>query len=251
MTSPSRRSLWLVLSITVLAGGSCDGDATPSDGARSRDVLVVGDSNGVGDQAWPALVAGLLRQECGHEWRVWSESRAGRTLAIDRGSWDTAGILGLSRWLERASASAPDGEVEHLVMALGTNDVQLRFADTAFGTEAYWDAVRSLVSALQHVDVEVSLMLPLPVCGPFIEDAQSEGKWLGAENRLSELRLGLTAEAERAGLPVVEWSDEMHRGVCGLVEPDGVHLNVRGHEAASRAVASHLSGRGVCADPRS
>lgn len=239
----------IVAVVAVVVSLACDGGASRGAADPRFDVLIVSDSNGVGDASWPAIVRRRLESRSPPpKVRVVNASRAGRTLAIDRGGSATAAHLGLEEWLEAALADT-DGTMDLVVIALGTNDVQGRFAPGPFGTTGYWERVDGLLARVARLGPVAGVLItsPPPICAPEgspseVDEAEAhpDPRWMGAEGRLRALNAHLEATSARLGLGYLDLTSAFALPVCRHVAPDGVHLDARGHEEIARIVGRSI-----------
>jgi len=231
--------------------GSCTREETKTPTTRGIDILVISDSNGVGESSWPALMGSILSQARGdHPVRILNESLAGRTLAIERGFAGSAASISIEHWIEDA-INRSDGNLEIVLICLGTNDVQARFADGTFASESYLLSIRSLLERASAAAPESRLVVvtPPPICrGSDEPDSSSNGpqsyrdpRWRGAYVRMLLLTKVLREAAQILGIDLIEMSPPADLDPCEMVGADGVHLNARGQQAVAEAIAQSLS----------
>jgi lysophospholipase L1-like esterase len=175
---------------------------------------------------------------------VLNESQAGRTLAIDRGGPETAAILGVEEWIERAKDES-EGRIDVIVICLGTNDIQKSFAarETSPGEEG---AITEILPRVfrSAPDARVIIATPPPV---YDSDNRAlakppigfaiDSRWTGAGNRLKRFEKAISVRVGETKAVLLNLSGGFQISPCDAVERDGVHLNLRGQKEVARIVA--------------
>jgi lysophospholipase L1-like esterase len=198
---------------------------------NERVVLCYGDSNTYGwipvtggrfprDVRWPGVAAAQL----GDRWHVIEEGLGGRTTIFDDPI--LPGRNGKTYFEPCLMSHEP---VDVVVIALGTNDLKVRFAASAA------DIARGVAilaeTALEH-DAKV-LVLGQPALGP-LEDRADETA--GAHEKAERVRPYLREWAAELGFDLLELHD-----LVSMTAEDGFHLDTDGHRAVGEAVARRIA----------
>ena len=159
------------------------------------------------------------------------ESWVTYAVADPRSPWvlgSNAGIFGdtLEQMWGRFETDVLGGDAEAVVIMGGTND-----ALQGLPTEQSLAAVRRMLEAAQHAEIEVWLVAPPPIDGSYARSVVP----------LVEAERGLAAEL---GVPFLEPTETL-RDAAGGWPPglsfDGVHPNAEGARALADAVLSDLA----------
>lgn len=195
-----------------------------------RVVLCYGDSNTYGwvpvaggrfarDVRWP----GVLAAELGAGWHVIEEGLGGRTTIFDDPI--LPGRNGKT-YLEPCLLSHEP--LDAVVIALGTNDLKVRFAASAADIAR---GVALLAEAALAFTPKV-LALGLPALGP-LDDRNDE--LAGAREKAERIRAHLRDWAEATGFDLLE----LHE-LVSFSDEDGFHLDAAGHRIVGEAVARRV-----------
>lgn len=199
--------------------------------SAERVVLCYGDSNTYGWIAagggryprgvrWP----GVLSAQLGDGWHVIEEGLGGRTTVFDDPL--LSGRNG-KRYLEPCLMSHDPLDV--VVIALGTNDLKVRFAasgaDIAHGVAVLAEAALAMAPKV--------LALGLPTLGR-LDDRSDELE--GAYEKAKRMRPHLRASAAEIGFELLELHD-----LVSFTDDDGFHLDAAGHWAIGEAVARRIA----------
>jgi lysophospholipase L1-like esterase len=203
-----------------------------------RTVLCFGDSNTWGfvpsgngarfdrETRWPGVLQGLL----GAEWRVVEEGLNGRTTTLD--SPLAPYRNGREYLLPCLESHMP---LDHVVLYLGTNDLQDRYSmtplDVARAATGLGRLVRRSETGPDGGAPEV-LVLGLPRLGRDLPETMRE-----ARAKAEELPRCFALAAAEAGVPVLELAERV-----AYDDEDGIHLDAAGHRAVAEAVAEALRG---------
>jgi lysophospholipase L1-like esterase len=203
-----------------------------------RTVLCFGDSNTWGfvpsgngarfdwETRWP----GVLQQLLGEEWRVVEEGLSGRTTTLD--SPLAPYRNGREYLLPCLESHMP---LDHVVIYLGTNDLQDRYSmtplDVARAATGLGRLVRRSETGPDGGAPEV-LVLGLPRLGRDLPETMRESR-----AKAEELPRCFALAAAEAGVPVLELADRV-----AYDDEDGIHLDAAGHRAIAEAVAEALRG---------
>lgn len=236
------RAVGLVVVVFLTAGSGCGGEGVPPAGL---DVLVVSDSNGASPGAWPERVARELQAaQAPLPVRLFNDSRPGRTWAIDRGGFETAAHLGMGRFVARI-ADETDGQLDFVVLCLGTNDAQRRFGGREFGSSVHLAGIGAALDAASAAAPGATLVVvtPPPVCPGRTDaraDADADARWQGAEPRIERLADHLAEQAALRGAILIDATVDLGIPPCDAVGADGVHLSDGGHAAMADLVLPAL-----------
>lgn len=199
--------------------------------SAERVVLCYGDSNTYGwvpvsagrfprEVRWP----GVLASELGPGWHVIEEGLGGRTTIFDDPI--LPGRNGKT-YLEPCLLSHEP--LDAVVIALGTNDLKVRFAASAA------DIARG-VALLAETALAFTpnvLALGLPALGP-LDDRDDE--LAGAHEKAERMRPHLREWAATTGFELLE----LHE-LVSFTEEDGFHLDAAGHRTIGEAVARRVA----------
>jgi len=199
--------------------------------SAERVVLCYGDSNTYGwvpvsagrfprEVRWP----GVLASELGPGWHVIEEGLGGRTTIFDDPI--LPGRNGKT-YLEPCLLSHEP--LDAVVIALGTNDLKVRFAASAA------DIARG-VALLAETALAFTpnvLALGLPALGP-LDDRDDE--LAGAHEKAERMRPHLREWAATTGFELLE----LHE-LVSFTEEDGFHLDAAGHRTIGEAVARQVA----------
>jgi lysophospholipase L1-like esterase len=199
--------------------------------SAERVVLCYGDSNTYGwipvaggrfarDVRWP----GVLASELGAGWHVIEEGLGGRTTIFDDPV--LPGRNGKT-YLEPCLLSHEP--LDAVVIALGTNDLKVRFAASAA------DIARgvALLAETALAFTPKVLALGLPTLGPL--DARND-ELAGAHEKADRMRPHLREWAAATGFELLE----LHE-LVSFADEDGFHLDVAGHRVVGEAVARRVA----------
>jgi lysophospholipase L1-like esterase len=236
-----RRGLVSWVCCMAVLAFACD-VSSPQTVPEAFDLLVISDSNGESPGAWPDRLADRLAERLGSEpgVRLHNHSEGGRTLSIDRGGPQTFAVRGISSWLAEALGQS-DGRIDAIVVALGTNDLQSRFATEAPDVDR---VARSLGSVLTTIRREapgsrvwVASPPPLSACPP---SSRIDPRWLGAPLRQSAFERDLKMASLAAGAAFVSLRASFRVPICSTLHSDGVHLNEIGHGETARILGEAM-----------
>jgi lysophospholipase L1-like esterase len=199
--------------------------------SAEKVVLCYGDSNTYGwipveggrfprEVRWP----GVLASELGAGWHVIEEGLGGRTTIFDDPI--LPGRNGKA-YLEPCLLSHEP--LDAAVLALGTNDLKVRFAASAA------DIARG-VALLAETALAFTpnvLVLGLPTLGP-LDDRNDE--LAGAHEKAERMRPHLREWAAAAGFELLELHD-----LVSFTDEDGFHLDAAGHLVIGEAVAQRVA----------
>jgi lysophospholipase L1-like esterase len=196
-----------------------------------RVALCFGDSNTYGwvpvtggrfprDVRWP----GVLAAELGDAWQVIEEGLGGRTTIFDDPI--LPGRNGKT-YLEPCLLS--HDPVDLVVIALGTNDLKVRFAASAADIAR---GVAVLAEAALATAPKV-LVLGVPRLGPLEEHPD---EMAGAHEKAERVRPYLRDWATQLGFELLE----LHE-LVSFTDDDGFHLDAAGHRAVGEAVARRVA----------
>lgn len=199
--------------------------------SAERVVLCYGDSNTYGwvpvaggrfprDVRWP----GVLASELGAGWHVIEEGLGGRTTIFDDPV--LPGRNGKTYFEPCLLSHEP---LDAIVVALGTNDLKVRFAasaaDIAQGV--------ALVAETALAFTPKVLVLGLPRLGP-LDDRSDE--LAGAHEKAERMRPHLREWATTTGFELLE----LHE-LVSFTDEDGFHLDAAGHRIVGEAVARRIA----------
>jgi lysophospholipase L1-like esterase len=202
-----------------------------------RTVLCFGDSNtwgfvpagGGARFPWEVRWPGVLQQLLGDDWRVIEEGLNGRTTVLENPL--TPYRNGRDYLLPCLESHMP---LDHVVLFLGTNDLQDRYAmtplDVARGATGLARLVARSEAGPGGAAPEV-LVLGLPRLGPVVPETMR-----GAAAKAAELPRCFALAADEIGIPVLDLSARV-----AYSDDDGIHLDERGHRAVAEAVATRLA----------
>lgn len=214
-------------------------DLRHSEGAI--DVLVISDSNGVGSTAWPQLIAKLTKDRVSI--RVQNESRAGRTLLVDRGDSDLSASRGIDDLIRRTRRQT-NGEIETIVLCLGTNDLQAQFKPSERSIHDRIPLIEAVIESIHLAEpsARIWILSPPPFCqtglGP--ETEQVDRRWQGATALHAAYSNALREAAQNSSAEYIDLADEFPVPACSTLQDDGVHLNAKGHLRLARIVSKLL-----------
>lgn len=194
-------------------------------------VLAIGDSNGDLPGGW------VRRLEKEVPWiKLVNAAKGGRTIGFDNNK-DTS--LNEMRLLEQHLQKAKtnlNGEVDWVIVALGTNDAKADFAGREGEVIANYEWLLDRLISFkkeQKLNFRVLAILPPPVEGK----ADVEGKYLGANKRLAFFNQAFKSLANGRGITVLDAFATFSAWKQSFTT-DGVHLN----EMAQKQLALEIQG---------
>ncbi len=224
--------------------------------AGEMRVLAIGDSNGAGQGKWPdrleeALAAAIPTRRV----RVHNASRSGRAIGFRKFGPDSCALLVLDGLLAEGRA-ALSGPVEEVVVGLGTNDAQNRWAErgrTVEDVAVYLDVLIDRLRVFRpHGErgPRVTVLAPPPLGSMMATDAPTDptpagrhqAKWQGARPRMARLASAFEAVARRKGGRFVDVYATLAPEADRWLTEDGVHLAPEGHRRVAALVAEAMVG---------
>lgn len=211
-----------------------------------KTVLCFGDSNTHGTMPMASITdrnrhprdvrwTGVLQAQLGADWEVIAEGNPGRTSVYrDPISGEhRSGLLVLPSMLESHEPA------DLVILKLGTNDMQHRFAAQAIDVAR---AVDRLIMTVKHCDNGPSFTAPdviLVAPPPVREEGGLAEIFAGAEEKSKKLSAYFGAIASKRGVGFVD------AGEIIQVSPiDGVHYDADAHHALGLAIAEAVRARG-------
>ncbi len=198
---------------------------------RKRSLLVVGDSNGAAADGWVYQ----LQQLRGGGPLV-NTSLGGNTIGFNSDNRMELNTLeNLTPYLRRGYAEM--GEIDEILIALGTNDCKTSFADRhgeiAENLETMLTRIRSFFDERGQEVPRIVLLTPPPIGG----DAAVSERYSGARQCVADLSTEMRRIAAREGYCLVDLQQKPGEAVLSH-SADGIHFDAAGYKLLARAVVA-------------
>jgi lysophospholipase L1-like esterase/pimeloyl-ACP methyl ester carboxylesterase len=206
---------------------------------KASVVLCIGDSNGENKDGW-------VRQ-LSFEWphaQLINKCKSGNTIGFDNnGSTNLNELKNIDRHLAEAATQTNGAAIEYVVVALGTNDTKVDFAnrqpEVATNMERLLLAIKnSPLPAFKKARIVV--LSPPPIA---TEDSLSQAtaqKYAGAKARMEALQTQLTAVARKHNALFINTNALLQKS-WPTYSYDGIHLTAAGARVVARCLGSILS----------
>lgn len=201
-------------------------------------VLCIGDSNGEIKEGW---VRQLL-----FEWphaQIINKCKSGNTIGFDNnGNTVLNELKNIDRHLAEAAAQTNGAAIQYVVVALGTNDTKVDFAnrqaEVAPNMERLILAIKnSPLPAFKNA--RIVLLSPPPVA---VEDSLSPNnaqKYAGATARMQALQAQLAAMARKHNVLFINTNEPLQKN-WSAYSYDGIHLTAQGARVVARRISNEL-----------
>jgi lysophospholipase L1-like esterase/pimeloyl-ACP methyl ester carboxylesterase len=196
-------------------------------------VLAIGDSNGDLPGGW------VHRLEMEVPWiKLVNAAKGGRTIGFDNNKDTTLNERRLlDQHLQKAKADL-NGNVDWVIVALGTNDAKADFDGREEEVIANYQWILNRLMTYKkelNLNYRILAILPPPVEGK----ANLNAKYAGANNRLSFFNKTFKTLATERGILVLD-AFEIFSNYKDTFTTDGVHLNERAQKQLSLEIQRYL-----------
>ncbi len=195
---------------------------------KSRNILVLGDSNGASPIGWVVKLDSMLVNDT-----VMNCSKGGRTIGFDNlGRVELNELKMVQSQLEKADSVLKT--IDLVLIGLGTNDCKACFDSLQAVVPANMNKLIQTVKSFNYQSgkvPEVMLVLPPQVAA----DSLLLAKYEGIGNRLDHLIPELKKVAESNGCKYVETRPATTPNFASLTV-DGIHFNHSGYNIISKQV---------------
>lgn len=217
------RALLLIVCAVALAG--C------TQALRKRSILVIGDSNGAARDGWVTQLQAIRGGG-----PLVNTSLSGNTLGFtDGGDINRNTLENLTPYLRRGYAEM--GQIDEIIIGLGTNDCKRRFSDRhgeiAANLEILLTRTKAFFSERGQALPRVVLLTPPPIA----KDDKLNDQFQGAKGCAAALSLEIRAIASREGYCIADLQVKPGDEVLSRSK-DGIHFDEAGYKLLARALIS-------------
>lgn len=204
------------------------------DASAQRAIVTIGDCNGANEYGWVNQLKSIRKQDS-----IFNYSISGNTIGFDNlGKEKLNTLKNATAYLEDAAKKSVTGQIDDVVVLLGTNDCKKVFEERGFQVVQNLEKLIQLIiqqKAIITLETEIYIVSP----PPFGEDSILSEKYNGGDRRVRKLLPGFMEVSLKYECHFIDVYHEL-KPQFDKLNTDGVHLNPEGSMIIAKAVSKFL-----------